>query len=592
MRAAAADAIVEQLRALGPPDPLVCDEAGVIDPWRNGPPTPAALANRRFPIFGHHTKLPLPIDWLQDPHDSRSWRYQLHTLTWLRPTIERHAIGRDPEALSVARDVVLDWAEQHVGGRRERGGDGGEQPEISEFAWYDMAAGLRAPYIAYVLRAGLHEGVLDNDVARLLIDAAERHGAELADSDNYAAKNNHGLYQDEGLYLLAHQLPALPLADGWAELAVGRLRSTLRSTLSFDEGAHLEHSTAYHFAITNLVGRLAATVEGVPELGELLDRLRRTAAWQVTPAGRLVQLGDTDDVPAPAWARDAAAHLRGLHALYDAGIAFVRTGNSYLAVSAAYHGPAHKQADDTGFVLVENGQVLLGDAGRWGYYEREPDRLYARSNCAHNVLTVDDQDLDWRAADPYGSGLIAAGEGDGWYAIVVANPLLAAQGVTHRRWFLYRPAHRLIVVDHVDADEPHEYSRYFHFGPGLEAEMIDGAVVAHGDDLTATLTDCSKVTTSIALGRGRDTPDRLGWTYPADRERTPIWTVVSRCRATSATLVAAASIAPTNMDFARVSATSSKVRLDIRSSEDSTAVKTLVARLHHRHAGLSVELVE
>lgn len=567
MRLAWRRAIVDELGELGPPQPWVADEAGVVDPRGEHLPESAAVRNRRFQVVGRNTKLRPPVDWLQDPHDSRSWRYQLHTLAWLRPTIERHAIGGDPDALAAACDVVVDWARQHVG----EGGQAGEgvDAQVSEFAWYDMAVGLRAPYIAYVLRAGLHEGRLDGDDASLLVAAAERHGDALADPDNYAAGHNHGLYQDEGLYLLARQLPALPLAEGWAELARGRMRSTLRSTVSFDEGAHLEHSTAYQFAIVNLVSRLAANVDGVPELDELLGRLRRTAAWHVTPAGRLVQLGDTDDIEAPAWARDAASHLRGLNALFDAGQAFVRDGNSYLAVTAAHHGSGHKQADDAGFALVEGGRVLLGDAGRWGYYEREPDRLYARSNRAHNVLVVDDEDLDWRHADPYGSGLLAAGEGDGWYAILVSNRLLAAKGVAHRRLLLYRPGDRLIVVDDVRADEPHEYARHFHFGPHLDAEMVDGRIRVSGDaaqlPASATLFDAT-AGLSIALARGRDHPDRLGWTYPADRRRTPVWTAVLRADARDATFVATLSLGddPPSAVTATLTATAATLHADDR----------------------------
>lgn len=574
MRATARNAILDELRQLGPPEPRVADEAGVVDPWRDGPPDTAAVRNRRFQVRGRNTKLVPPIDWLQDPHDSRSWRYQLHTLAWLRPTIERHAIGGDPDALAAACDVVVDWARRHVGDS-----NGGE---VSEFAWYDMAVGLRAPYLAYVLRAGLHDGTLGDDSAALLLHAAQRHGDELAEPDNYAAGHNHGLYQDEGLYLLARQLPALPLAEGWIELARGRLRSTLLSTVSFDEGAHLEHSTAYQFAMVNLVARLAANVDGVPELDELLARLRRTAAWHVTPAGRLVQLGDTDDVEAPAWARDASTHLRGLRALFEAGQAFVRDGDSYLAVGAAYHGPGHKQADDSGFVLVENGRVVLGDAGRWGYYEREPDRLYARSSRAHNVLTVDGQDFDWRDAEPYGSGLIAAGKGDGWYAIVVSNRLLRAQGVEHRRLLLYRPAEVLLVIDDVQSEQPHDYARHFHFGPGLDAEMVDGHVAVGetgrdtvADAAVATLVDTPgagaaggdpAAPVSISLIRARDNPDRLGWTYPADRKRISVWTATLRSRGRSATFAAALSLTggPLTVEHVAADAAAATVELDDR----------------------------
>lgn len=495
-------------------------------------PTRKAMLSGRFYVFGEAEELRPPVDWVADPHGSRSWRYELQALTWLKEALERHARGGDVETLAAARDVALDWARAHVGP------EAAPEGEQSEFAWYDMAVGLRAPYLAYVLRACVDGDALDGEDVALLREAVERHGAELADGGNYAAGNNHGLFQDEGLYLLARLLPELPSAAAWRELALVRMRATLGETVGFVEGAHLEHSPAYQLAIVDLVARLAANVSELPELGELLDRMRRTAAWQTTPGGRMAQLGDTDDLPAPEWARDTARILRGMRALPEAGQVFVREDDSYLAVGAAYHGAAHKHADDTGFVLIENGETLLGDAGRWGYYEDEPDRVYARSAAAHNVLTVDGRDFDWRDARPYGSGLVAADVERGWRRIAVRNPLLARQGVDHLRLILYRPAETLVVLDDVRSPEEHEYARHFHLGPTLETERQGAdSIAVTGKGVAATLKSLGEGV-EVDLTRGREDP-RLGWTYPGDRERKAVWAVRLRSRARSATLVAA-----------------------------------------------------
>ncbi|HEX6688023.1 MAG TPA: alginate lyase family protein [Solirubrobacterales bacterium] len=534
MGAAAGDAVLDRLRGLG----LGCDlrglrfpEAQVVGPGRGRRPTRKAMLGNLFYVYGSEAKLAPPVDWRQDPEESRSWRYELHTLTWLKEALARHAEGGDVETLAVARDLVLDWARTHLRSKQEQ----------SEFAWYDMAVGLRAPYIGYVLRACLAEETLADDDAELLLEAAERHGAELADGGNYAAGNNHGLFQDEGLYLLARQLPTMPAATAWRELALSRMKSTLKASVSFADGAHLEHSPAYQFAIVDLVARLASNVSELPELNGLLERMRRTAAWQTTPAGRMAQLGDTDDLPAPQWARETASNLRGIHFLREAGQAFVREGDSYLAVTAAYHSAAHKHADDTGFLLVEGGQTMVGDAGRWGYYEEEPDRVYARSAAAHNVLTVDGRDFDWRNAEPYGSGLKAAGEGDSWYVIGVRNPLLARQGVDHRRVFLYRPGKTLLILDQAHSAKEREYIRHLHFGPGLELALDGGNRIAiTGRGTAAALIDLTEGS-EINMVHGHEEP-HFGWTYPGDRERNEVWTARLRSYSKDATMVTALSI--------------------------------------------------
>jgi Heparinase II/III-like protein len=151
------------------------------------------------------------------------------------------------------------------------------------------------------------------------------------------------------------------------------------------------------------------------------------------------------------------------------------------------------------------------------------------------VLTVDGEDFDWRGAEPYGSGIEAAGEEDGWYTVSMRNPLLAAQGVDHRRVLLYRPAEALIVLDDVQSANEHDYVRRFHFGSGLEAAQNEpGRVALAGKSIAATLTDIGDEA-ELALDRSREDP-RLGWTYPGDRERTAVWTATLRSRAKNATL--------------------------------------------------------
>ncbi len=516
----------ERLRNLGTPEPHLLGPLGKQ-------PTAESLREWRFEVYGQPARLRPPIDWHQDPHASRSWCYQLHSLIWLTPIFRAHAETGNRDALGVALEVVVDWVSAH-----EDGATG-----VSEFAWYDMAVSQRAPALGYALRAGLTENALDNRRANLLLAACSRHGLELSDESKYSADHNHGLAQDEGLYLLARQVPVLPAAQAWSELAIDRLRRTMRTTISLREGGHLEHSTEYQFAIARMVARLAGTAgTDMPDLPELRDRLREHAAWHVMPNRRNAQLGDTDDHPAERWAIEATAGQRGLGAFPETGTAFVRSDDSYLAVTSAYHSAAHKHSDGTGFVLVEDGRVLLGDAGRWGYYEDEPDRRYARSAFAHNVLTVDDRDFGWRDSTPYGSGLLAAGEGDGWYAILATNPLLARQGVQHRRLLLYRPAELLVVIDEARAAESHDYARRFHFGPELDASLdTKGCVAVEGERISATLTDLG-ADPEVELNRGRDEPARLGWTYPADRERLPVWTATLRRRAADVTMTAVLSL--------------------------------------------------
>jgi hypothetical protein len=456
----------------------------------------------RFEVFGHMTELRPPIDWTQDPLGQRSWRYHLHTLGFLQVLIGVDRERESPEAVAKALAIILDWI-----GANPRDGRG-----VSDFAWYDMAVGLRAPLAAVVLRNAACRGVLTEDDAITVLRSLSEHGAALADNTKYAHGHNHGLFQDEGLLSLCAQLPFLEEAQRWTALALERLEATLRATVSFADATHLEHSPAYHFVIVNILGRLAERGLLNEDLSELAERMRRAARWLVLPDGTLPPVGDTPPArPVPAWAK-WGDRPSGMAVMPAAGFAVVRSSESYLLLSCGYHSQAHKQADDLSFVLVDRGETVVTDPGVFAYDEKHPDRVYARSSLAHNVLLVDGEEFTWRGCPAYGSALDAWGTRADWYAVEAHNPLLEPVGVVHRRRLVYSPARMLVILDAVTAQEPHSYSRRFTVAPGIEVEKhARGVALSSVGGLSATLTDFSAVPVDVRVERG--------WVFPAERTR-------------------------------------------------------------------------
>jgi hypothetical protein len=72
--------------------------------------------------------------------------------------------------------------------------------------------------------------------------------------------------------------------------------------------------------------------------------------------------------------------------------------------------------------------------------------------------------VDGHPRGSIGTAFFAA---DGPHALEGTNPLLAGEGVDHRRLFLYRPGTALIVVDWVAARRRHTCTRYFQLDPGI-----------------------------------------------------------------------------------------------------------------------------
>lgn len=453
-----------------------------------------------------------------DPLGAHRFRQNLQKLRYLRPLLGAYQLRGDTEALRQAADLTLDWARANP-----LGGAG-----IPVEAWIDKIVGDRVPTIAFTTRAAACEGLLSRAEARDLLASLRDHGAFLTDAGNYVP-DNHGLFADTGLFLLGDYLPFLRQSERWQRLALRRFKATLTGRLA--NGIWLEHSTAYQFFVLGALEDLAGYADD-SELDELVERMREAAAWLVMPDSDVTQFGSSNLVPVPDWALQSARELEGMRVFGDAGFATVSTGGDpreagYLAVTAGFHNLVHKHADDLSFELYDSGHRVVTDTG---LYHKDPgeERDFILSASAHSVLAVDGQTFPIGApANAYGSGLVASGEGDGWWAIVGRNPLVAAQDVNHRRLFLYRPGTALVVVDRIRAPEAHTYSRFFQLGPDLELASDRGprAVALRADGFSGELYDApATAPTQRSEVRGSEDPLQ-GWTSPDFREFLPRWTV-------------------------------------------------------------------
>jgi hypothetical protein len=486
------------------------------------------LARDGYRVRGTDVDLVPPVDWRMDPFDNQSWRFWLHAMQHLDVPLRIYEREDDLEALAKARDLMLDWvAANPIGG-----------DTTGDFAWYDMGVGLRAGFLGYVWRECRRRDLLDAEQESQLTDSLHVHARWLSDDANYKPDSNHGLFEDAGLYVMGVYAAELEESAEWRQFAENRFLETLARHVSFYEGVHKEHSPGYHFYVRDLVKRLNEQGGiGGERISELVSKLDATAGWMVLPDGRMTPFGDTDLEEAPAFARKAAGE-EGTRVFRRGGYAFVRRDGSYLGFTAGYHSLAHKHADELSWCLFENGHLIVGEAGRYGYRDEEdPARIYARASHGHNVLIVDDESFSWRDQAPYGSGILASGEGDGWFAVLGRNPLLG--GVDHRRLLLYRPGELVVIVDRVEARGEHTIDRRLHFGPDLRASKSDGGVVAKDEEgrAIATLFDASDVPVEISLARGVEEPRMDGWTFPRDLTKVPSDAVTLRSTISSGFLV-------------------------------------------------------
>ncbi len=460
----------------------------------------------KFIVGKKKVNLKPPVNWNQDPYNDRSWRFWLHSLVFLEPLLQYYSSTGDKNAFEHAVALSLDWIDKNKIGTRG----------ISEFAWYDMAVGARAAYLGFILKAGVCHGLLNPKQNSVLTEAALNHGRWLADSRNYKSGHNHGLYEDAGLLILARQCPDLPNAHSWAKIASRRFQATVKKTVQWQEGIHLEHSPAYHFVVTNLINRFCSSLRvGGKKLSKLAKKMKLEARWFVMPDGLYPQVGDTDLVAPPRRVFKEQSSASDFSFFPKTGAAIYKSDQSYLMYTAWYHSAAHKHSDELSFVWEESRRRIIIDSGKYGYYYNEPGRKFAESARAHNTLVIGN-DFTWRGKKPYGSGLLDAKKQAGWFAVLGHNPLLK-KPLQHHRTLLYKPGFALLILDEVNgAARDTLVTRRLHFAPGFSIKNRNGNLVARDPVGLVWLLGSGKITKSNII-RGRKESPIQGFTFPANR---------------------------------------------------------------------------
>jgi hypothetical protein len=480
------------------------------------PSTIADARERRFEVFGPKpVELSDPVDWHLDPLDAERFRQNLHKLRFLDPLLSSYMASGNTEDLGLALSIGLDWVRNNPRGKADTANE----------AWTDKVVGDRTPYLAYLLRAGACEQLLTPAEQDDLLASLEQHGRVLAAERNYTP-DNHGLFVDLGLARLTSFLPFLEQAPAWSGLARDRFEATLRRRLS--QGVWLEHSSAYQFLAIRPLDSMLDVLGGDAELVALRDEMRTAATWFVRPDGEMTQFGDSNLEPVPDW---GIGQEPGSRAFFGAGFAFVREPGpdgepGYLAVTNGFHNTTHKHADELSFELFDRGVPIVNDTG---LYHKDPGEIrdFVVSNRAHSGLAVDGLDLPIADGElAYGSGLVAAGEGDGWYAIEGVNRLLKPQGVRHSRLFLYRPGVALVIVDGLRSDLAHTYTRYLQLHPDIDlGEGDDIAIQISAPGFAGAIYDVPGDNPAVrSQARDQEVPLQ-GLTSPDFREWLPRWTL-------------------------------------------------------------------
>lgn len=479
-----------------------------------------AAKRGNFNIEGVDVHFKRHMNWQYNPQGSLAFQARLHDLRFLDILFYAYRENGDKKALRVAKSIVVDWVKNNPLKR----------PTTAR-TWFDKVAGDRAAYIAYATRAASCEGMLKTPkLARTLLGSVEQHIRFLGKRDLYS-NTNRGLFMDLGLIFSGRQMRFLPGATKARNRGERRFVGNVQAHVIPGEGMWLEHSSTYQFLTISAIERYVEVIaDKKPFLDEILPTMKDTAAWMTMPDQLTLQNGDAYQDKADRFAQAINRTQQGIRVLGGSGVAFVKPSKkkNYLSFLANYHSEIHRHSDDLSFDLYENGHRIVSDSGI-------PDKdfgtpyLYAISSPAHSVVTVDGQDFPRDREHAYGSGMLASGQGAGWYALLATNPTVQAQGVTHERLLLYKPGSALVVADSLRSSSQHTYESYFQFGPEFGLQETDAGVrLFDGPDQVQVFNE-STVPLQREVARGQDDP-LLGYVWEDFRDRDPRWVETTTAR--------------------------------------------------------------
>lgn len=337
------------------------------------------ISYRHFP----NVSLPPPIDWRQNPFDSKNWVHHFLSLRWL--------YDHDNATKLWVLEDFLAWldndseARSYVSGRKR-----------------DHTSAIRLGVLVDCL-----QDELDEPTSQRVRREIDETITELIDTSTYKTGHNHGLLIDEALLRTAARLPDAISPDRLRRVLL-RLSDQLRALFD-DEGFTREHSISYQEYNLLTLQRIDALLSGFDPSFVAPIRGRINAIREATPRllgnalrrnNQYIPFGDSFRTPKESalkhvygtdkplellrqYARDQSSFVAP-----EAGFGFFRNRDWHFGITSSNNVGSHKQADELSVFVEYRGFVAIDDPGYTDALDDLKDTAKKRE--AHSTIRLYD----------------------------------------------------------------------------------------------------------------------------------------------------------------------------------------------------------
>lgn len=489
--------------------------------------------------------LSYPLDWNLDPFNDRNWCFQLNSWRHLDLTLLTLDKQFDEVIFNRVIDVIFDWERHSI-----------TEQNLNDYTWYDMATGLRALKLAFIINRFSHVNSsfkISNERKLRILEIARHHLSEL--NRQPLSINNHGIFQAHGLVVLSLCLGnEVSIQHG-----IMKMEELIEQQFNSD-GYHVENSDKYHWFVLDTFDEFLNldVYRASSKIRENLNLSRLVKFWTIFPNKESLMIGDSEykvrdlDFSTANHQCDPDSYI--VKHFEDSGYLFVRscfdsdpTSASMLFFQTAYKNNTHRHADDFNVLLYEFGMNILVDAGQYAY-SKDKERDYILSTKAHNSLVIDDKSYQLKDKMYYESSLKFCDEIDNTFIFKTELHRTKPQ-VNHSRIIFYKPSDFLIVIDKVDSNTLRKFDQVWHFHQDLDVSRFNDFFAADINEdikmniypsaisLDSNFLHTKNVVNNLSIVKGQVEPELQGWRSLKYRELTPNYALTNSINAKKALLI-------------------------------------------------------